>query len=81
MNEFDISPNAKALQRAAVLDALRVKPTGTIEFREVYGICHSAGRVLELRKAGYPIVTINQTVTDAAGRPHRSAVYCLKVQP
>lgn len=76
-NEFNPTDNAKEIQRATVLEALRGKPTGTIEFRERYGISHPAGRVLELRKAGHNIKTLSSTVFDAAGRPHRSAVYVL----
>lgn len=76
-NELNPTDNAKAIQRATVLDALRSKPTGTIEFRERYGIAHPAGRVMELRSAGHSINTLSCVVHDDQQRPHRSAVYVL----
>lgn len=75
---FNPSTEAKERQQAVVLAALRVKRTGTIEFREVHGIAHPSGRVMELRRLGHVIDTLSLTVLDDKGRPHRSAVYVLK---
>lgn len=72
---FDISPDAKARQCAAILSALKVAPVSTIEARERLGILHPAGRVLELRKQGHVIATRTRTVYDAAGRPHHCSNY------
>lgn len=77
MIEHDISDNAKAKQRVAILKALRAGPVSTIDARESYGVFHPAGRVRELRKAGHRIKTEIRTVLDAQGRPHRCGVYVL----
>jgi hypothetical protein len=74
---FDLSPEARAKQRAILLDALRKADVSTICAREEYSILHPAGRVMELRKAGWQISTLIHTVFDAHGFPHRSGVYHL----
>ena len=46
----------RAAQRARLLGMLRRGPVSTLEARAV-GIMHPGGRVLELREAGYQIIT------------------------
>jgi len=77
-NQFDPSESVKARQRASLLAALRVGPLTTLEAREVLGVMHPAGRVLELRRLGYAIVTLRRKVVDADGRAHQSAAYVLR---
>lgn len=80
MSAADFNPAAevRARQRAALFAALLDHPASTIFAREVLGISHPAGRVLELRKAGHSITTQSRTIYDAQGRPHKSAVYVLE---
>ncbi|MBE0548422.1 MAG: hypothetical protein IH627_12400 [Rubrivivax sp.] len=75
----ELSLEAKAAQQALLLAALRNSNISTIEAREVLSILHPAGRVMELRKAGWPIITLIRTVYDAQGFPHRSGVYHLNL--
>jgi hypothetical protein len=77
MSAFDIGTEAKAKQRALILNALRTGPLSTLEARERLGVLHAPGRVLELRKGGYRIETQTSTRLDADGRPHRCGVYVL----
>ena len=79
MSTFDIGADAKAKQRALILEALRAGPLSTLEARERLGVLHAPGRVLELRKAGFKIETQTSTRFDAEGRPHRCGVYVLTV--
>ena len=72
------SQGAKAHQRKLILDALHWGPLTTIAARERLGVMHLGGRVLELRRAGFPIETVRRIVFDADGRPHRSAEYVLR---
>ena len=76
---FDISPSTKAKQRQRLLEALRLAPVSTLDARERLGIQHPAGRLMELRRQGWPIVTRKTFVSDAAGRPHTMALYVLEV--
>lgn len=80
MSPRSFQPNelTKAHQRAVLLGALKEGSVSTIAAREALGIGHPAGRVMELRRLGWPIVTARRTVNDAQGRPHTSAVYVLK---
>jgi hypothetical protein len=78
MNTFDIGDNAKAKQRALILNALRAGPLSTLEARELLGVLHAPGRICELRKAGFAIRTDTNTKFDAEGRPHRCGVYVLQ---
>lgn len=68
-------------QCSALLAALRHHPVCTIEARDSLGISSPAARILELRKAGWPIETSRTTHHDSAGRPHVVALYTLKGQP
>jgi len=67
-----------AAQRARLLAHLRRAPLTTLEARERLNIMHPGGRVLELRRAGYEIVTVWTHATDHDGRPHRVARYVLR---
>lgn len=73
-----IHQEAKTRQRGAVLVRLRVGPLNSVEAREQLGCLHVAGRVLELRKAGYDIATVRSHAVDAAGRRHPVACYVLR---
>lgn len=77
-NQFDPSESVKARQRTALLAALRDGPVSTVHAREVLGVMHPAGRVLELRRSGHAIVTLRRKVVDADGRAHASASYVLR---
>ena len=77
MSAFDIGTDAKAKQRAVILEALRAGPLSTLEARERLGVLHAPGRVLELRRAGFKIETQTGTRFDAEGRRHRVGVYVL----
>lgn len=77
-DDFTPAAEVRARQRATLFAALLDHPVSTIFAREVLGMAHPAGRVLELRKAGHAITTQSRTVYDAQGRPHRSAVYLLE---
>ena len=74
---FDIRPDTKAKQCAAMFAALQRGPLSTIAARQDLGISHPAGRVLELRKAGHAINTLSRSIEDDRGRKHRSALYVL----
>ena len=76
MDSF-ISADGKAIQRAAVLAALREGPLSSVRAREDLGILHVPARIHELRRAGYDIKTLSRVIVDAAGRPHKCAVYLL----
>jgi hypothetical protein len=65
-------------QRKAILAWLREHGTlTTIQARDELGIMHPGGRVLELRKRGYKIVTHWTITIDKAGTKHREAKYVL----
>lgn len=76
-NQFEPGDATKAHQQAALLAALREGPISTVHAREVLGIMHPGGRVLELRRSGHAIVTLRRRVVDAEGRAHTSAAYVL----
>jgi hypothetical protein len=60
-----------ARQRARLLAYLRRSGSvPTLEARGELGIMHAAGRVLELRRGGWPIVTVWDELTDSTGRVH-----------
>lgn len=68
-------------QRMKILRALECGPLTTITAREQLGVMHPGGRVLELRAAGYPIVTTWTGMRDAFGRLHRVGEYRLRRRP
>lgn len=79
MNSDDyIGAEDKARQRAAVLTRLRGGPLTTLQARSELGVLHVAGRVFELRRAGYAIDTIRTHGDDAQGRRHPIALYVLR---
>lgn len=64
-------------QRARLIQWLEQKPITTLQARHELSVMHPAGRVLELRKMGYDILTHWFVDNDSAGRPHRVARYVL----
>lgn len=78
MTDHNIPTESKARQCAAILNRLRIqRAITTLECREDLGICHPAGRIAEIRRAGVEIHTTMAWVEDAEGRRHRCAVYSL----
>ncbi|OIQ80991.1 hypothetical protein GALL_372520 [mine drainage metagenome] len=75
------SPNAAAAQRARILAHLqRGQPLTTIQARRDLDVLHPGARLMELRRAGWPIVmTWVREATDA-GRLHRVGRYWLEVR-
>ena len=76
-NDFEPCDAIKARQQRLILQALGDGGITSLEAREKFGILHCAGRVLELRKAGYAIVTRKVVQSDAEGRRHSVALYVL----
>ena len=70
----DLSTEA---QRARLLDRLRVGPVSTLEARRSLEILAPAPRILELRRAGYPIATVWTREATEVGISHRVALYVL----
>lgn len=77
LQEVVMRSNDRAAQRKIILDTLRERSLTTIEARERFGIMHPGGRVLELRKQGYNIITHWANENDASGQIHRVAHYIL----
>lgn len=70
--------NENLKQRREILEYLQQNHSlSTLYARDVMGIMHPGGRVLELRKSGYNIVTNWRVGTDAASNEHRTAEYIL----
>ncbi|QTO19910.1 MULTISPECIES: helix-turn-helix domain-containing protein [Burkholderia cepacia complex] len=66
-----------AQQRALVIEILSRRPAHTHELR-ANGISHPAGRVNELRMAGYAIQSARVSTVDSDGFTHRGvALYSL----
>jgi hypothetical protein len=61
-----------------LLEALSRFPVTTFEAMRYLDIYHVPARVLQLRKAGHPIVTLWQTVITEAGATHRVGLYVLR---
>ena len=61
-----------------LLAALAQFPVTTFEAMRHLDVYHVPARVLQLRKAGHPIVTLRQTVETEAGVPHRVGLYILQ---
>lgn len=59
-HDFKPSAEAASAQAAAVLEALRGGPRTTTELREMVGCLSPASRVLDLRKAGYRVLTLRR---------------------
>lgn len=76
-----IGNNASA-QRNRVLAALRTHGSlTTLEARRRLDVLHVAARVLELRDAGFQIMTAWAWDHTAEGSPHRVAKYFLLGEP
>lgn len=58
-----------------LLAALARYPITTFEGMRYLDVYHCPARILELRKAGYPIKTLWQTVVTEAGEAHRVGLY------
>ena len=72
------TPLSTAKQRHAILSYLQSgNRLTTLAAREELGIMHPAARVMELRKAGYNIVTNIRTGPDITGTRHQVAEYIL----
>jgi hypothetical protein len=80
MADYDFKPSEETCtrQQQAILERLRRGEVSSIEIREGLGICHPAGRIMELRQQGWMIQTHPGQARDAAGRWHRSAIYRLR---
>jgi Helix-turn-helix domain len=61
-----------------LLEALLRFPVTTFEAMRHLDVYHAPARVLQLRKAGHPIVTLWQAVTTEAGAKHRVGLYVLR---
>lgn len=57
---------------------LRYGSATTIDLRERCNAMHPAGRIKEMRRIGWNIVTVWTHDTDAQGNAHRCARYVLK---
>lgn len=69
--------NSAFAQRQRVLEALRKGPKSTLELRAKSDVLHPPGRVCELRKLGYRIITEWTQDFTPEGYPHRVAYYVL----
>jgi len=77
-SESSIGESQRTKQRAVILQALCQGELTSVAARERLGVLHPAGRVCELRRAGYKIEMIKRKTFDADGRPHYAGVYVLK---
>ena len=78
---LDFTPGemTKENQRTALLKHMEAHGgVSTLEGRETLGISHVAGRIFELRRLGYPILTRRVLEVDASGRFHGVALYVLQ---
>ena len=80
LNEIRLQYNGNALvnQRSRFLLALNEFPISTQEARRYLDIMHPGGRVMELRRCDWNIVTIRVTENSECGKPHSVARYVLK---
>lgn len=76
MNAPDLSKQAQCDRLLAFLQEHGA--IATSECRELLNVMHPGGRVMELRRQGYDIVTTWRSVSDAAGVLHRQGVYVLQ---
>lgn len=76
-SSFEPSDAIKARQQRLILQALGDGGITSLEAREKFGILHCAGRVLELRKRGFNVITRKVRQYDAEGRQHSVAMYVL----
>ena len=65
-------------QRSIILNYLENNDSLTTQFsRDHLSIPHPAGRICELRKAGFNIITYRGVDHTSDGQPHRMAKYVL----
>ena len=77
-DEFKPSEASRASQRVKLLEHLKqYGEVTTVTCREEYGVMSPASRFMELRRAGYEIVTKRCVAYDASGRRHPCASYIL----
>lgn len=69
--------NSLAAQRNRILDFLRIRPLDTLTARKELDVMHPAARVMELRKRGFGIITIEIDRPSDCGKIHRVACYVL----
>lgn len=73
-----ITATSLAAQRARIGDyLLKHGRASTIELRDNANAMHPAARVMEMRRAGWRIITQWRKAFDAQGRPHRCGLYVL----
>jgi hypothetical protein len=72
--------NSKSAQQHRILKALLRQPLTTIEAREKLDILHPCGRVLELRRQGWPIITVWVSFPTDCGRLHRVGKYIMETE-
>jgi hypothetical protein len=78
VNTSTTHSNAAAAQRARLLMELRRNGfVTTIGARRDLDVLHPAMRILELRRAGHPIVTVWTREATACGKLHRVARYLM----
>ena len=77
-SKSSIGESQRTKQLSVILQALRQGELSSVAARERLGVLHPAGRVCDLRRAGYKIETIKRKTFDAEGRPHYAGVYVLK---
>ena len=61
--------------------ALKLFSISTFEISRFLDIYHPAGRIKDLRKRGYNILTVWTTAETEAGVPHRIGRYVLLAEP
>ena len=73
---------SRAAQRVSLLRHMK-EHVGitTLQARQLLSVMHPAGRILELRRKGFEIVTAWVYDTDSAGKLHKQALYILKRGP
>lgn len=64
-------------QRAQVLALLKSYTALTTDQFRAHGVMHPSGRIMELRRQGYQIITERSRVTGLDGRLHTQARYLL----
>ncbi|WP_081678682.1 helix-turn-helix domain-containing protein [Desulfocurvibacter africanus] len=69
--------NSSEAQRTRILEHLYSASLTTLEARRLLDVLHPAARVMELRRAGYRIVTHWTEDITPEGKPHRVARYVL----
>jgi Helix-turn-helix domain len=76
-NTSNDNGNTSAAQRARLLARLRQVPVSTLDARHALDILHPGGRVMELRRLGFNILTYWRSEESLRGKVHRVALYVL----